>query len=288
MPRPVSQDNIDKAITALHDNPDITGKQFQELAGLSRATAYQALKVARDHSETGDNGNGSKGGKPVISDQIPSETGDNSDHKVISDSGNQDTQVIDVTEVITDPGRIGVRVNEVTPGSQLLKEPVPPVYGYKSVSRLKVEQAKKLLTLNPSITGKQVAKELQCSEDAGYRALKVARQESLTEASDFRDRVRQLQETKAKKAIEASEMQVRARLKVMRANCEALQHEAEATREPRALETAMKAWRQLTEYERQVTGIAQAERQATASSGKTELTLQLPITPDQLDQIKPV
>ena len=285
MPRPVSQENIDTAITALHDNPDITGKQFQELSGLSRATAYQALRVARETSDHSDNGNGSKGGKPVISDNLSSETGDNSDHKVISKPGNQDTQVIEVDSVITDSSDSGSRVNR---GSQLLKEPGPRVYGGRIVSRLKVEQVKKLFADNPSISGPQVARELQCSEDTAYKALRVAKEESLQDSQEYRDRVKRLMETKAKKAIEASEMQVEDRLQVMRATATRLHREAELSGSTKDLEAAMRAWRQLTEYERQVTGIAQAERQATAATGKTELTLQLPITPDQLDQIKPV
>jgi len=296
MPRPVSQENIDKAITALSDNPDITGKQFQELSGLSRATAYQALRVARETSDNGDqstsdhsdNGNGGKGDNTVITDNLSSETGDNSDHKVISKPGNQDTQVIEVDSVITDSSDSGSTDNRVNQGAQLLKEPGPRVYGGRIVSRLKVEQVKKLFADNPSISGPQVARELQCSEDTAYKALRVAKEESLQDSQEYRDRVKRLMETKAKKAIEASEMQVEDRLQVMRATATRLHREAELSGSTKDLEAAMRAWRQLTEYERQVTGIAQAERQATAATGKTELTLQLPITPDQLDQIKPV
>ena len=290
MPRPVSQENIDKAITALSDNPDITGKQFQELSGLSRATAYQALRVARDqsasdHSETGDNGNGSKGGKPVISDNLSSETGDHSDQRVISKPGNQDTRVIEVDSVITDSSDSGFRVNQ---GAQLLKEPDPPIYGGKPIAQFKVDTAKKLLADNPAITGKQVAEHLNCCENTGNLALKTAKYQVTQGSREWRDRAQRLQETKIKKAIEATEMQVEDRLRVMRATATRLHREAELSGSTKDLEAAMRAWRQLTEYERQVTGIAQAERQATAATGKTELTLQLPITPDQLDQIKPV
>jgi hypothetical protein len=55
-----------------------------------------------------------------------------------------------------------------------------------------------------------------------------------------------------------------------------------------SIQAANKAWKELTDYERKVTGIDLAEKSQTAAAGKTDITLQLPISPEAAADIKPV
>lgn len=147
------------------------------------------------------------------------------------------------------------------------------------VSQHKINIAVQALTENPSITGKELKDILKCKIDAANLALRAAKFEIEKSSQNIRERAERLVQERAEKALDSAERQIRDRLDTLRANADALQDKADSTGETEDIQAANFAWKQLTDYERKVTGIELGEKAATAAAGKTDITLQLPISP---------
>lgn len=157
-----------------------------------------------------------------------------------------------------------------------------------TVSDYKVSLAKEALAVNPSITSKQFAEKINCCHDSAYLALNKAKKEIVEQSNNIHNRAVKLKEERAFKALEAAEIQIRDRLNTLRDNAELLQQSADSTGTTEDIQAANRAWKELTDYERKVTGIDLAERTQQATAGKTEVNLHLPISPEKAREIIPV
>jgi len=285
---PVSDEKVNTAIQRLTENTKLSASRLARDEGWGKTTAWRAWKAAKEYleREERDDGLPDNPGTELLDGQVKRVRGDTEDAR----------------------GRIKRREG-------ILDQPVKPLYGRRGlVSRNKVEQAKRLLGGNPSITGPQVAKELQCCEETGARALRVAKEECLQNTTDLREKAMEVRSRQQEKAIQALDSQLTRTddLPVMlcRLREETFEMDPdtgeivgikpmvkgfnkagdEILLTPAAvIKEYLEAEKLILDQERKVTGITQAERLAEKSaSPKPEFTLQLPITPDQLDQIKPV
>jgi len=286
---PVSDEKVNTAIQRLTENPKLSASQLSRDEVWGKTTAWRAWKVAKEHLEREERDNG-----------LPDNPGN---------------ELMEGSQVARVQGGTQDARERVKRGEGILDQPVKPLYGRRGlVSRNKVEQAKRLLGGNPSITGPKVAKELQCCEETGARALRVAKEECLQNTTDLREKAMEVRSRQQEKAIQALDSQLTRTddLPVMlcRLREETFEMDPdtgeivgikpmvkgfnkagdEILLTPAAvIKEYLEAEKLILEQERKVTGITQAERLAEKSaSPKPEFTLQLPITPDQLDQIKPV
>lgn len=195
----------------------------------------------------------------------------------------------------------------------------------RPVARSKIDLAKAALINNPTMTGTQFAKDHKISMATATRAVTLAREELTKHDQELINGELALRKNDATIATKAANVRIRQQqeaLRVLESQITRIESLPEILVALRAktfkikdgvivgihqmvkayskdgskilltpasiVNEYLEAEKRILEQERLVTGITAAERAATASAGKTDITLQIPISPEQAREIKPV